>query len=73
MQLTLFSDYSLRVLIYAAGHDGGPCTADEVATAYGISRHHLVKVVEAFFATLDRYTLADLVKEPRVLQLVRAL
>ena len=143
MQLNLFSDYSLRVLIYAAGHDSRPCTADEVATAYGISRHHLVKVVnglqhhgylttirgrrggftlarppadinigavvrktegtgafvecfdrerntcplspactlkqalrqavDAFFAALDRYTLADLVKRPQVLQLVRAL
>lgn len=44
MKLSLFSDYSLRVLMYAALKDG-PFLLDEVSGAYGISRHHLAKVV----------------------------
>lgn len=44
MKLSLFSDYSLRVLMYAA-LKGGPFLLDEVTEAYGISRHHLAKVV----------------------------
>lgn len=135
MQLSAFTDFSLRVLIYAAVRDDRLCTVDEIASAFDISRHHLVKVVnelgrlgyvetrrgrgggfqlacvpaktrlgdvvrqmegnltlvecfdrktnacpltracglkgalreafDAFFAVLDRYTLADLVAEPR--------
>ncbi len=44
MRLSLFSDYSLRVLIYAAGKND-PFSISEVSEAYRISRHHLVKVV----------------------------
>jgi len=44
MRLSLFSDYSLRVLIFSA-NKGGPFPLYEVADAYHISRHHLVKVV----------------------------
>lgn len=135
MQINTFTDYSLRVLMYAAVHGDRLCTVDELARAFDISRHHLVKVVnglqhlgyletqrgrtggfrlscvpeqtrlgdivrrtegtlalvecfdpatntcpltracglqgalkealKAFFGTLDRYTLADLVAEPR--------
>ncbi|HET9833163.1 MAG TPA: Rrf2 family transcriptional regulator [Vicinamibacterales bacterium] len=46
MQLTRFSDYSLRVLLYLAAHDDQVVSVDEVSRAYGISRHHLVKVVQ---------------------------
>ena len=45
MQLTLYSDYSIRVLLYLAAKTEGPATISEVADAYGISRNHLVKVV----------------------------
>lgn len=45
MQLTQFTDYSLRVLIYAAARPKERCLTAEVATAFGISRHHVVKVV----------------------------
>lgn len=44
MRLSLFTDYSLRVLMFAALKDGS-FSLSEVAEAYGISRHHLVKVV----------------------------
>ncbi|MCK6524501.1 Rrf2 family transcriptional regulator [Myxococcota bacterium] len=44
MQLTWFTDYGLRLLLYAAAHPGRRVTVAEVAEAYGISRDHLMKV-----------------------------
>lgn len=46
MQLTRFSDYSLRVLLYLAAHDDRLVSVEEISRAYGISRHHVVKVVQ---------------------------
>lgn len=46
MHLTQFSDYSLRLAIYLACHPGQIVSADEISRAFGISRHHLVKVVQ---------------------------
>jgi Rrf2 family nitric oxide-sensitive transcriptional repressor len=45
MQISAFTDFSLRVLMYAAVHDDRLCTVDEIASAFDISKHHLVKVV----------------------------
>lgn len=44
MQLTRFSDYSLRMLIYVALREGERATIGEIAECYGISRNHLMKV-----------------------------
>lgn len=44
MRLSLFTDYSLRVLMFAA-LKGRSFSLSEVTAAYGVSRHHLVKVV----------------------------
>ena len=44
MQLTLFSDYSLRTLLYLSAHGDRRVALAEIASAYGISQHHLVKV-----------------------------
>ena len=44
MKLSLFSDYSLRVLMYAALRDE-LFVLDDVAAAYGISRNHLAQIV----------------------------
>jgi Rrf2 family nitric oxide-sensitive transcriptional repressor len=44
MRLTAFTDYSLRVLMYLAAAPQERATIAEVAAAFGISQHHLVKV-----------------------------
>ncbi len=46
MHLTLHADYSLRVLLYLASHPGQVSSTQEMADAYGISKHHLVRVVQ---------------------------
>ncbi len=45
MQISTYSDFSLRVLMQAALRSPARTTVDEVAQSYGISRHHLVKIV----------------------------
>jgi Rrf2 family transcriptional regulator, nitric oxide-sensitive transcriptional repressor len=47
MHLTQFSDYALRVALYLGCHPGTLVSVDEISRAYGISRHHLVKVVQS--------------------------
>lgn len=44
MRLTSFSDYALRLLVFAARHPGRLVTIEAAAAAYGISRSHLTKV-----------------------------
>lgn len=46
MRLTLHTDYALRMLIYMAVRPDRPCTVNDVAEAYGVSRNHLVKVAQ---------------------------
>jgi len=45
MHLTTYTDYSLRVLMRLALTPDRLITIAEIATAYGISEHHLMKVV----------------------------
>jgi Rrf2 family nitric oxide-sensitive transcriptional repressor len=45
MQLTRYSDYSLRVLIYLAVRPEQLATIEEISQAYRISKAHLMKVV----------------------------
>ena len=45
MQITKYSDFALRVLIYLGLAEGRPVTISEVADRYGVSKNHLMKVV----------------------------
>lgn len=45
MQLTAYTDYALRVLMYLAVHEERLVTISEMATAYDISKNHLMKIV----------------------------
>ncbi len=45
MRLTTFSDYALRVLLYAAKAGDRLATIEETTKVYGVSRGHMMKVV----------------------------
>jgi len=45
MQLTQYTDYSLRVLLFLGLHPDRRCTISEISDAFEINRNHLVKVV----------------------------
>lgn len=46
MQLTSFTDYGLRALIYLASLPKGEQTSiSEVTDTYGVSRNHMVKII----------------------------
>lgn len=45
MQLTRFTDFSLRVLIHLGMHPDTQTTVAVLASEHGISRHHLTRVV----------------------------
>jgi Rrf2 family transcriptional regulator, nitric oxide-sensitive transcriptional repressor len=58
VRLTKHSDYALRVLVYVAAAEGQQVATEEISDAFGISAHHLVKVVaklgKAGFLTIKR-------------------
>lgn len=45
MQLTKYTDFSLRLLIYAALHPNRRVTITEVSDTYRASKNHFVKIV----------------------------
>lgn len=47
MQLTTYSDYALRLVIYLMVHHDRQVSTREVADAYGISLNHLTKVAKS--------------------------
>jgi len=47
MELTDFTDYSLRVLMFLAARPGKKSSIDELADFYGISRHHVAKITRS--------------------------
>jgi len=45
MRLTLHTDFALRVLIHAGLNEGRLTTINDIAVGFGISKNHLMKVV----------------------------
>jgi Rrf2 family nitric oxide-sensitive transcriptional repressor len=45
LRLSLYTDYSCRVLIYLATTESNKCSIAEIALAFNASKNHLVKVV----------------------------
>lgn len=47
MRLNSYTDYALRVLMYLAIRSERSPSVQEISRAYGVSAHHLAKVVQA--------------------------
>ena len=79
--MTVHTDYALRVLLYLAHFPDRRISTEEISTAYGISKNHLVRVVhtlaEGGFVTVTPgrsggVELARLPKAIRVGEVIRA-
>lgn len=46
MQITRYTDYSIRILIYLAVNNGKLSTIREIADSYQVSKNHLMKIVQ---------------------------
>jgi Rrf2 family nitric oxide-sensitive transcriptional repressor len=46
MRLTDYTDYALRVLLYLSVRPAGLSTIQEISDAYGVSKNHLMKIVQ---------------------------
>ncbi|AMV40550.1 Rrf2 family transcriptional regulator [Planctomyces sp. SH-PL62] len=46
MHLTQFSDYAMRAVLYLGSRGDRLASVEEISRAYGISRHHLVRVAQ---------------------------
>jgi Rrf2 family nitric oxide-sensitive transcriptional repressor len=71
MQLTVHTDYALRVLLYLAHFPDRRVGTEEISAAYGISKNHLVRVVQTLAdggfvrVTVGRAGGVELAREPR--------
>ncbi|HEY6882185.1 MAG TPA: Rrf2 family transcriptional regulator [Polyangiales bacterium] len=46
VQLTLFSDYALRTLLYLGSHPGQVVPSSQISDAFGVSSDHMAKVTK---------------------------
>ena len=76
MQLTLHADFALRVLLYLGSQPSGHvATTKQISEAYGISQHHLVRVVQTLHekgyvdVTAGRSGGVSLAREPQRIRL----
>lgn len=75
MQLTVHTDYALRVLLYLAHFPDRRIGTEEISTAYGISKNHLVRVVQTLadsgflIATVGRSGGVELARAPKDIRL----
>ena len=47
MQMLMYTDYALRILLYVGAHPDAPVPASLIANAYGISADHVAKAAKA--------------------------
>lgn len=47
MQLTRFTDYAMRIVLFLGVREGQVASVAEIADSYGISRNHLAKVAQS--------------------------
>lgn len=82
MQVSLFVDFGLRVMMYLDQHSDRRATVAEIAESYKISRNHLVKVVhrlatkgliKSFKGKGGGITLAQPARKVTIGQVVRAM
>lgn len=80
MHLTRYTDYALRVLLHAASREGGLTSISEIAQIQGISKNHVMKVVnqlanDGFLRTIrgrgGGFTLARPAEDIRIGDVVR--
>lgn len=57
MQLTRFSDYALRILLYLGAHGNEVVPASTISEAYGISAEHVAKIAK--WLTQEGYVVAQ--------------
>ena len=75
MQLTYYSDYSLRVLMYVGLHRDNVSTISDISCSFDISRNHIIKVVqnlaamELVITIRGRYGGVSLALEPEFINL----
>lgn len=50
VQLSLHADYALRALLYLGAHPGEVVSTAQISHAYGISKHHMVRVLQTLAA-----------------------
>lgn len=51
MQLSKFTDYTFRVLIYMGTHPDELCTVEQLAKTLQVSEHHLKKIIHKLAKT----------------------
>jgi len=76
MQLTLHADYAFRVLLYLGSQpEGRVASTREISEAYGISRHHLIRVARTLarngYVTISggRVGGLSLAQDPQIIRL----
>jgi Rrf2 family nitric oxide-sensitive transcriptional repressor len=76
MQLTLHADFALRVLLYLGSQPAGHvATTKQISEVYGISQHHLVRVIQTLndkgyvAVTAGRSGGVSLAREPQQIRL----
>ncbi|MDK2565032.1 Rrf2 family transcriptional regulator [Romboutsia sedimentorum] len=75
MNLSKFTDYSFRILIYLGNHPNELFTVDELSSCLGLSSHHIKKIIyklsknDLIDSTKGRNGGIKLVKDPRNINL----